>query len=193
MHLATDLLTAAITHEDISAALKRLKQNKAADVDDIRAAFILDASEVLLHPLHPIVQTFNQVAMKVPLLHGALDRYTQMTQEITEGITIVVILAKRYAMVLEPTASAWTENKKCKANGQAGFRKAFCTTDQVFIMHTLMQQTRLSKRKSLGSRRPHLVPCWTLWNVLEQRGMKGKVMSLLKAGTQRMQRVFSPR
>ncbi len=36
MHLS------GITHEDVTAALKHLKRNKAADVDGIRAEFILD-------------------------------------------------------------------------------------------------------------------------------------------------------
>ena len=70
------------------------------------------------------------------------------------GITVVVILAKLYAMVLEARASAWAENSKCRAKGQAGFS----TTDQVFIMQTLMQQARQSKRKLytcfVDSRRP---------------------------------------
>ena len=39
------------------------------------------------------------------------------------GITVVVILAKLYAMVLESRATAWAEDRKCRAKGQAGFRK----------------------------------------------------------------------
>ncbi len=55
------------------------------------------------------------------------------------SITVVVILATRYAMVLEARASAWAEHWKCRAEGQAGFefRKGFCTTDQVFLIYTL--------------------------------------------------------
>ncbi len=36
-------LTAVIMHEDVTAALKRLKRRKAAVVDGIRAEFIFDA------------------------------------------------------------------------------------------------------------------------------------------------------
>ena len=54
---ACDFLNDDITHEEVTA-LKRLKRNKAAGLDGIKAEFILDASEALLDPL---VTTFNQV------------------------------------------------------------------------------------------------------------------------------------
>ena len=63
------------------------------------------------------------------------------------GITVVVILAKLYAMVLEARASSWAEHVKCRAKGQAGFRKDFRTTDQIFITQNLLQQARQEKRK----------------------------------------------
>ena len=187
---ASDFLNAAITHEDVSAALKRLKRNKAAGVDGIRAEFILDACDVLLDPL---VQTFNQVLNEgVPpawctgLIHPIFKSGDPDDPGNYRGITVVVILAKLYAMVLEARASAWAENSKCRAKGQAGFRKDFRTTDQVFIMQTLMQQARQSKRKLYTcfvdfKKAFDLVPRCTLWKVLEQRGMKGKVLSSLKA------------
>ncbi len=55
-----DFLNAVITHEDGTAALKRLTRSKAASVDDIRAEFILNASDIFLDLL---VQTFNQVLL----------------------------------------------------------------------------------------------------------------------------------
>ena len=48
---ASDLLNADFTHQEVEAALKRLKRNKAAGVHGIRAKFILDATTILLTPL----------------------------------------------------------------------------------------------------------------------------------------------
>ena len=63
------------------------------------------------------------------------------------GITVVVILANLYAMVLESSATAWAEDRRCRAKGQAGFRMEFRTTDQLFIIRTILQQSKHSKRK----------------------------------------------
>ena len=99
---------------------------------------------------------------------------------------MVPILAKLYAMVLEARASAWAEHRKCRAKGQAGFRKDFRTTDQVFIIQTLMQQARQSKRKLYTcfvdfKKAFDLVPRSTLWKVLEESGMTGNVLASLKS------------
>ncbi len=123
---AIDFLNAVITHEDVTAALKRLKRSKAAGVDGIRAEFIMDASDILLDPL---VQTFNQVLDKgvraaccTGLIHPIFKAGDPDDPSNYRGITVVVILAKLYAMVLEARASAWAEHWKCRAKGQAGFR-----------------------------------------------------------------------
>ena len=97
---AIDFLNAEITHEDV-IALKRLKRNKAAGVDGIRAELNQDASEVLLDPL---MQTFNQVLTSgVPsawctgLIHPILNAGDPDAPGNYRGITVVVILAKLYA------------------------------------------------------------------------------------------------
>ena len=58
-----------MTHEEVEAALKRLKRNKGAGVDGIRAEFILDAATILLTLL---VLTFDQIVNKGVHLPGAL-------------------------------------------------------------------------------------------------------------------------
>lgn len=88
-------------------------------------------------------------------------------------------------MVLEARISAWAEHKKCRAKGQAGFRKDFRTSDQVFIIQTLVQQAKQAKRKLYCcfvdfKKAFDLVPRQTLWSILEKRGMKGKVLQSLQ-------------
>ena len=50
-------------------------------------------------------------------------------------------------MVLEARATAWAEQSKSRAKGQAGFRKVFRTNDQLFIIRTLLQQAAHEKRR----------------------------------------------
>lgn len=190
LQASQDLLNADINHDEVKSALKRLKRNKAAGVDGIKAEFILDAHHILLEPL---VQTFNQMLHKgvppswcVGLIHPIFKAGDADDPGNYRGITVVVILAKLYAMVLEARASAWAESTKARARGQAGFRKDFRTTDQIFIIQSLVNQAKHSKRKLYCcfvdfKKAFDLVPRDTLWSILEQRGMKGKVLTSLKS------------
>ena len=54
------------------------------------------------------------------------------------GITVTSVLAKLFAMVLEARMSIWAESHDLRAEGQAGFRKDYRTTDNVFIMQALI-------------------------------------------------------
>ena len=63
------------------------------------------------------------------------------------GITAVVILAKLHAMVVEARTSAWAEQMKFRAKGQAGFRKDIQTADKIFVIQTLVQQAKQAKQK----------------------------------------------
>ena len=110
------------------------------------------------------------------------------------GINVVVTLAQLFEMVLDVRASAWAEHRKCRAKWQAGFRKDFRTTDQVFIIQTLMQQARQSKYKLYTcfvgfTKAVDLVPPCTLWKVLEESGMTGKVLGSLKSFMQQTKHV----
>ena len=86
-------------------------------------------------------------------------------------------------MVLEARATAWAEQSKSRARGQAGFRKGFPTTDQLFFIRTLLQQAAHAKRKLYCclvdfKKAFDFVPCDILWKVLKRRGMAGKMTSL---------------
>ena len=159
-------------------------------MDGIKAEFILDAADLLLTPL---VMTFNPVLQRgvpaswcVGVVHPIFKAGDRDDPGNYRGITVVVILAKLYAMVLESRATAWAEDGRCRAKGQAGFRKDFRTTDQLFIIRTILQQAKHSKRKLYCcfvdfKKAFDLVPRESLWQVLERRGMLGRVLSSLQS------------
>ena len=171
----SDPLNADITYEEVETALNRLKRNRAAGVDGIRAEFILDAASILLTPL---VLTFNQILEKdvppswcIGLIHPIFQAGDK--DDPGRGITVVVILSKLYAMVLEARATAWAEQSKSRAKGQAGFMKDLCTTDQLFIIRTLLQQAAHEKRRLYCcfmdfKKAFHLIPRDILWNLLKK-------------------------
>jgi len=63
-----------------------------------------------------------------------------------KGITIGPILAKLFAMIFNNRLSEWAEKHVLRAKGQAGFRKHYHTTDQLFILQTLIKQSKAKKK-----------------------------------------------
>ena len=53
------------------------------------------------------------------------------------GITVGSVVAKLFAMILDHRTAVWAEDEGIKAKGQAGFRKDFCTTDNIFVVKVL--------------------------------------------------------
>ena len=89
-------------------------------------------------------------------------------------------------MVLEARATAWAEQRKSTAKGQAGSRRDFRTTDQLFIIRSLLQQAAHEKRRLYCclvdfKKAFDLVPRDILWNVLKRRGMSGRVLTSLQS------------
>ncbi len=62
------------------------------------------------------------------------------------GITVGPILAKLFAMILEKRLSEWVEQHGLRAKGQTGFRKDYCTIDQLFILRSLIEQSKAKKK-----------------------------------------------
>jgi hypothetical protein len=54
------------------------------------------------------------------------------------GIAVGPILVKLFAVILDKKLSEWAEQHGLRAKGQAGFRKDYHITDQLFILRTLI-------------------------------------------------------
>jgi hypothetical protein len=89
-------------------------------------------------------------------------------------------------MILEKRLSEWVEQHGLRAKGQAGFRKDYCTTDQLFILRTLKEQSK-AKKKPLYcyfvdfEKAFDIVPHEVLWQVLASLGVEGRFLQCLQA------------
>ncbi len=96
------------------------------------------------------------------------------------------VLAKVFAMILEARLSNWAEEKGLRARGQAGFRKDFRTTNNLYILRTLIEQS-IHKRKKVYScfvdfrKAFDTVPRDLLWQVLDELGIMGRFMQCLQS------------
>ncbi len=62
------------------------------------------------------------------------------------GIMVGPILAKLFTMILDKRLSEWAEQHGLHAKGQAGFHKDYRTIDQLFILRTLIEQSKAKKK-----------------------------------------------
>jgi hypothetical protein len=136
------ILNTNIALTELLQALKKLQRNKAAGLDGMKAEFILDAGE-LLHI--PLLITFNYFleegfpeAFCTGVVHTLFKGGDASKFDNYRGITVGPILAKLFVMILEKRLSEWVEQHGLRAKGQAGFRKNYRTTDELFILGTMI-------------------------------------------------------
>jgi len=102
------------------------------------------------------------------------------------GISVGPILAKLFAMILDKRLSKWAEQYGLRAKGQVGFCKDSRTIDQLFILQTLIEQSK-AKKKPLYfcfvdfKKTFDIVPCEMLWQVLTGLGVEGRFLQCLQA------------
>jgi len=73
------------------------------------------------------------------------------------GITVGSVIAKLFAMILDHRIAFWAEDEGIKAKGQAGFRKDFRTTDNIFVLKYWQAETDTA-RESIW--KTVLLFCW---------------------------------
>ncbi len=71
------------------------------------------------------------------------------------GVMVKAILAKLFVMIFDKRLSEWAEQQGLRAKGEARFRKDYHTTDQLFILQTLIEESKAKKSHSI-------VVLWTL-------------------------------
>ncbi len=139
-----------ITLAELLQALKKLQRNKAIDLDGMKVEFILDAGK-LLHM--PLLTSFNYFleegfpkALSTGVVHVPFKRGDASKFDNYRGIMVGPILAKLFAMILHKRLNKWAEQHGLCAKGQARFRKYYRTIDQLFILRTLIEQSKAKKK-----------------------------------------------
>jgi hypothetical protein len=89
-------------------------------------------------------------------------------------------------MILDKRLSEWAEQHGLRAKGQAGFHKDYCTTNQLFILWTLIEHNK-AKKKSLYccfvdfKKAFNTMLREVLWHVSIGLGVEGRFLQCLQA------------
>jgi len=63
------------------------------------------------------------------------------------GITVGPVFAKLFAMITKHRLASRAEEHGVKARGQAGFRNNYCTTDNSFVLRSLIGKQKQARQK----------------------------------------------
>jgi len=183
-------LNVDITLVEVQQAFKKLKRHKAASIDGIKPEFLLDAVVALEQPL---LIAFNKIlregyceSLSVGIIHALYKGGDCSEFDNYRGITVGPVLAKVFVMILESRINQWVETNDLRAKGQAGFRKDFRTTNNLFILRTLTKQARFQKKQLYTcfvdfKKAFDIVPRDLLWQVLEGLGISGRILECLRS------------
>jgi hypothetical protein len=84
-------------------------------------------------------------ALSIGVVHALFKGGDASQFDNYRGITIGPIVTKLFAMILDKRLSEWVEQHGLHAKSQAEFRKDYCTTDQLFILRTLIEHNKTKK------------------------------------------------
>ncbi len=156
----------------------------------MKVEFILDAGELLHVPLLTVFNCFLAEgfpkALSIGVVHMLFKGGDASQFDYYRGITVGPILAKLFAMILDKRLSEWAEQHGLRAKGQVGFHKDCCTTDQLFILGTLIEQSKAKKEPLYCcfvdlKKVFDIVSREVLWQVLVGLGVKGRFLQCLQA------------
>ena len=150
----SNTLNEEITQEEILCAIGRLRTGKAASPDEILGEMLKSSVDILLPYL---TKFFNMIFTSssfpsswrrstIVAIHknGSFDNPDNY-----RGISLLSILSKVFTSILNSRLVRWAEEHNHFVEQQAGFRKNYSTTDNIFILHSLIERYLIRKKKNV--------------------------------------------
>ena len=184
-------LNSPITCKEVKLILKKLKNNKSAGLDLICNEFLKYGSNCLTLPL---VKLFNKILSTgqfpvewnisvLSVLHKNGSLYDCNNYR---GISISSCLGRLFTKILQTRISNFLEYNDLIEDNQAGFRQNHRTTDQVFILKTLLNKYNHKLNKPIFacfvdfSKAFDSVNRNALFYKMQKAGITGKIFELIK-------------
>ena len=141
----SDTLNVPISGVEVTTAVKRLKNGKPCGEDNIINEKIRAFSE---NHLDMLAQIFNVVLLSGHIpndwLIGIIKPIYKNKGDINNpdsyrGITLLSCLGKLFTSIINKRLTAFINSKQIMSEAQAGFRKGYSTTDQIFTLKCIVE------------------------------------------------------
>ena len=102
------------------------------------------------------------------------------------GISLTSILSKVFTSILTHRLQNWAEINDIIVEEQAGFRRGYSTTDNIFVLQSLIHRNLSRKRKLYAAfvdfkKAFDTVNRAVLWDILSSYGINGRMLGMLQA------------
>lgn len=145
-----EVLNQPIMLEETRIAISKLKRGKAVGVDNYMNEIFLYGGEKIEEATWILCrEVFRQEKLPAtwtqglifPIFKGGTEDERHQPDKY-RGITLLSVLGKIYASILNDRATEWIERKGILVEEQAGFRKDRATMDQLFILTEIIKNRR---------------------------------------------------
>lgn len=176
--------------KEIKSTLMSLKNNKAPGPDGIVNELLKYGQDTLLHP---IAKLFNRILetgiVPIQWKHGHIipvQKPGQPTANNQRGLTMLSCVGKVFTKLLNNRITEYLEKHNILNDNQAGFRKDRRTTDNLFILRSLIDKYVKHGKKKLFLGFVDFHKAFdTVWHTglfykLQQNGIVGNVYNIIK-------------
>ncbi|MEW8542097.1 MAG: reverse transcriptase family protein, partial [Candidatus Thiodiazotropha sp.] len=186
-----DELNVDITSNEIKKAIAQLKQNRSGGPDALLNEFFIHGAEQLLPYLHELFNTILKTGYFpkqwsegyiVPIhKKGKLDDVNNF-----RGVTLLSTFGKLFTRILNNRLTQWAEEYAIYIEAQAGFRANMSTTDNIFVLHGLINHFINSGNKLYCAfvdftKAFDYVNRDVIWYKLIKIGVRGKILNVIKS------------
>ena len=184
-------LNLPISFEEIKKGVSQLRNGASAGPDLFLNEFLKKGTNGLLSYIHGLFNKLYEIGYFpeswteghiIPIFKKG-DKNEASNYR---GITLLSIIGKLFTRILNSRLNTWAEEYNIYVEAQAGFRKGMGTTDNIFILnslitHSINQNERLYCAFVDFTKAFDFVVRDILWFKLIRLGVRGKMLNIIKS------------
>ena len=146
------MMNSQITEKEIILAIKKLKNKKSPGYDGYCSELLKCSSDFLIKPLQKLFNLILESGIypemwNISIITHIFKKGTRDDPDNYRGISVSSCVGKTFCSIINNRISQYIETNNILNNNQAGFRKGYRTTDQIFVLKTIVKKYLSLNRK----------------------------------------------
>ena len=189
--LSNEAINGEISIEEISRAIKELKNNKSPGYDGLHNEYLKNCPNSMIELLKEyfnlvlntgIIPTDWSLGIINPIYKGKGPREDPDNYR---GITLLSCIGKVFTSILNSRISLFVEDTEIMRENQVGFRKGYNTLDHIYVLHSVIEFYLRKKEKLYCAfvdykKAFDMTDRISLWKKLLQSEINGKVLRVIQ-------------